>query len=172
MTLDEAIKEFTDWGKDNRKEQNFWAAERDENDETNPLSYADCEGLARDAETRAEYHEQLAEWLTELKQLKAIIAGYGDVNMQKLEMVLDMIRIGSEDAWAKIEREKELKEAKRLLKAAVEDIHKKCSCECSHYKDRDCDICVNEITCDYDSRFQWVHEAEALKLIGDESSGV
>ena len=38
MTLDEVIKEFTDWAKDNRKEQNFWAAERDENDETNPLS--------------------------------------------------------------------------------------------------------------------------------------
>lgn len=70
MTLDETIKEFTDWAKDNRKEQNFWAAERDENDETNPLSYADREGLARDAETRAEYHEQLAEWLTELKEWK------------------------------------------------------------------------------------------------------
>lgn len=70
MTLDEAIKEFTDWAKGNRKEQNFWAAERDGNDETNPLSYADCEGLARDAETRAEYHEQLAEWLTELKDLR------------------------------------------------------------------------------------------------------
>lgn len=61
----------------------------------------------------------------------------------------------------------ELCEAKRLLKAAVEDIHKKCSCECSHYKGRDCDICVNEITCDYDSRFQWVLEAEALNLIGE-----
>lgn len=73
MTLDETIKEFTDWAKDNRKEQNYWAAERDENDETNPLSYADCEGLARDAETRAEYHEQLAEWLTELKELRRLV---------------------------------------------------------------------------------------------------
>ena len=70
MTIDDAIKEFTDWAKGNREEQNFWAAERDENDETNPLSYADCEGLARDAETRAEYHEQLAEWLIELKDLR------------------------------------------------------------------------------------------------------
>lgn len=66
-------------------------------------------------------HRQLAEWLTELKQLKAIIAGDNDVNMQKLEMVLAMIRIGSEGAWAKIEREKELEETKRLLKLAVED---------------------------------------------------
>lgn len=73
MTIDDAIKEFTDWAKDNRKEQNFWAAERDENDETNPLSYADCEGLARDAETRAEYHEQLAEWLIELKEARKLL---------------------------------------------------------------------------------------------------
>ena len=64
---------------------------------------------------------QIAEWLTELKQLKAIIAGDDNVNMQKLEMVLAMIRIGSEGAWAKIEREKELEGAKRLLKLAVED---------------------------------------------------
>jgi len=114
MTLDETIKEFTDWAKDNRKEQNFWAAERDENDETNPLSYADCEGLARDAETRAEYHEQLAEWLTELK------------------------------------------EAKRLLKAAVKDINSYVDCYEAH-----CDECC----CIYDNHCHWKHEAEALKLL-------
>lgn len=66
--------------------------------------------------------------------------------------------------------ENENRELKKLLKAAVEDIHKKCSCECSHYKGRDCDICVNEITCGYDSRFQWALEAEALKLIGGKNN--
>lgn len=89
MTLDEAIKEFTDWAKGNRKEQNFWAAERDENDETNPLSYADCEGLARDAETRAEYHEQLAEWLTDYKELKNSI---GAVKLSNMKEALELIR--------------------------------------------------------------------------------
>ena len=89
MTLDETIKEFTNWAKGNRKEQNFWAAERDENDETNPLSYADCEGLARDAETRAEYHEQLAEWLTELKELRNSI---GAVKLSNMKEALALIR--------------------------------------------------------------------------------
>ena len=142
MTLDEVIKEFTDWAKDNRKEQNFWAAERDENDETNPLSCADCEGLARDAEKRAEYHEQLAEWLTELKLLKTIIAGYGTVDMQKLDMILTMIRTESESAWTRIEREKELAEAKRLLKLAVEQMAEVGAvCDCIHSQNCPLDEC-------------------------------
>ena len=81
------------------------------------------------------------------------------MNMQKLEMVLAMIRIGSEDAWAKTEREKELKEAKRLLKAAVEDINYYVDCYEAH-----CDGCC----CDQNNHCHWKHEAEALALIGEE----
>ena len=62
---------------------------------------------------------------------------------------------------------KELKEAKRLLKAAVEDIHKKCSCECSHYKGRDCDICEKHGNCSYADSFKWCKADIALKLIGE-----
>ena len=68
MTLDEAIKEFTICAINDRKEQNYWAAERDE---TSPFCNAECYQLADDAETRAEYNEQLAEWLTELKDLRS-----------------------------------------------------------------------------------------------------
>ena len=123
MTLDEVIKEFTDWAKDNRKEQNFWAAERDENDETNPLSYADCEGLARDAETRAEYHEQLAEWLTELK------------------------------------------EAKRLLKAAVEDLKFESQCRNCKYQQTGLDNICNGCR---GNKYEWRYADEALELLNDE----
>jgi len=56
--------------------------------------------------------------------------------------------------------ENENRELKRLLKEAMSDIYKKCSCDNS-----DCDICEKEI-CDYDDRFIWNHTDEALKLIG------
>lgn len=121
-------------------------------------------------------HRQLAEWLTELKQLKAIIAGYGNVDMKKLEMVLDMIRIGSEGEWTKIEREKELKEAKRLLKAAVEDMSVTVAevynggliCECCKWKSQigGC-CCPDDGGCDV--AYRWRYADEALKLIGGTS---
>ena len=54
----------------------------------------------------------------------------------------------------------ELKEAKRLLKAAVEDINYYVDCYEAH-----CDECC----CDHDNHCHWNHEAEALALIGGES---
>lgn len=51
----------------------------------------------------------------------------------------------------------ELKEAKRLLKAAVEDINFYVDCYEAH-----CDECC----CSQDNHCHWKHEAEALKLIG------
>jgi hypothetical protein len=57
--------------------------------------------------------------------------------------------------------EEQLKEAKRLLKAAVEDIHKT-----YHHRDECSDICKNKQTCTINCAFVWQHEAEALKLIG------
>ena len=53
----------------------------------------------------------------------------------------------------------ELKEAKRLLKAAVEDINFYVDCYEEH-----CDECC----CDHDNHCHWKHEAEALALIGGE----
>lgn len=55
--------------------------------------------------------------------------------------------------------ENENRELKRVLKIAMSDIYKKCSCDNS-----DCDICEKEI-CDYDDRFIWKHEEEAFDLI-------
>lgn len=50
-------------------------------------------------------------------------------------------------------------EAKRLLKAAVEDINFYVDCYESH-----CDECC----CSQDNHCHWKHEAKALKLIGED----
>lgn len=54
----------------------------------------------------------------------------------------------------------ENKQLKRILKVAISNIYKKCSCENS-----DCDICETETTCDYDNRFTWKLKKEAFDLI-------
>ncbi len=77
-------------------------------------------GIETECYQCAKEHEQLAEWLTELK------------------------------------------EAKRLLKAAVEDINFYVDC----YEAR-CDECC----CDHDNHCHWKHEAEALKLLGGSENG-
>lgn len=55
-------------------------------------------------------------------------------------------------------REKQ-EQLKRILKNAMSDIYKKCSCD-----NFDCDICEKK-TCDYDDRFTWRLEKEAFDLI-------
>lgn len=55
----------------------------------------------------------------------------------------------------------ELCEAKRLLKAAVEDINYYVDCYEAH-----CDECC----CDHDNRCHWKHEAKALALIGEDTN--
>lgn len=57
---------------------------------------------------------------------------------------------------------RELKEAKRLLKAAVEDMNNG-GCNSNCYKCKHCGAC------DYSERFTWKLTDEALKLIGGEA---
>ena len=105
------------------------------------------------SDRHAERCRQLAEWLKELKELREII---------------DACNILAVDGFAIIRLCKELKEAKRLLKMAVEDFSN--IYDHIFYCDGMCDTCPihgNRDTCD-----KWVHADEALKLIGDESSGV
>jgi len=83
-------------------------------------------------------HRQLAEWLMELKDTRAALNDCG----VEIEMLLG-----------------ELKEAKRLLKLAVEDMSEKnfCTKVCK----RDNFACRVSDTCD----FKWRYTDEALKLI-------
>lgn len=74
-----------------------------------------------------------------------------DESRQCMECAADHIQLAE---WLR-----ELKETKRLLKAAVEDINYYVDCYEAH-----CDECC----CDHDNHCHWKHEAEALALIGGE----
>ena len=65
----------------------------------------------------------------------------------------------------------ELCEAKRLLKAAVEDFTK-VPCNNDAYNPNSCGICVKQNNCKYSDSFKWRYADEALKLIGDEPNGI
>jgi hypothetical protein len=60
----------------------------------------------------------------------------------------------------------ELKEAKRLLKMAVEDISKM-SCNNDTHSPDSCYICDKHGNCSYADSFKWCKADEVLKLIGD-----
>ena len=61
----------------------------------------------------------------------------------------------------------ELVEAKRLLKAAVEDLAKK-PCNNDVYIPSTCNACIKQGNCDYDDSFRWRYADEALALIGED----
>lgn len=83
----------------------------------------------------ASEYKQIAEWLTEQKELRSLKTDY---------------------VFFKAE-------AKKLLKAAVEDINFYVDCYEAH-----CDECC----CDHDNHCHWKHEAKALALIGGEADGI
>ena len=114
LTLDEAIKHCLEVTEQNETQAEKW---QEEGGEEWGKTTA-CRECAAD-------HRQLAEWLTELKDLR-----------------------------------EENEQLKRILKVAISNIYKKCSCENS-----DCDICETETACDYDNRFTWKLEKEAFDLI-------
>lgn len=143
-------------------------------------------------------HRQLAEWLTELKDLREenkVLMHECDRLIKEKGELLSKVSIGEicqleeqikdwKEEYANLNKisygfYKELKEAKRLLKAAVEDFR---FLE-SHSEDEegnclinynglkiDCKICPlnNAGICDPKIGCRWNHEAEALALIGEE----
>lgn len=156
MTLDEAITHCLEVAEENDlaaktyellAENNHNAYER-LTAETNSSRCAEC----------AADHRQLAEWLKDYKDLKNSI---GAVRLNNMTEALKLIRAYKAE---NITQKKLIAEYKRLLKAAVEDIHKT-----YHHRDECCDICKNKQTCTINCAFVWQHEAEALKLIGGKS---
>lgn len=132
MTLDEAIKHCLEVAEQNETQAEKW---QEEGGEQWGKTTA-CRECAAD-------HRQLAEWLMELKDLRA----------------------EQNDQYVFIhELMSELKEAKRLLKLAVEDMH---------IEDM-CDVCVKRIPnssihCpDSSNCFVWRYKDEAEKLLNDE----
>ena len=94
-------------------------------------------------------YRQLAEWLTELKELRSIT---------------DACNILAVDVFAVEKLCKELKEAKRLLKAATNVLNMFIPCDEDY-----CSECIKQRqNCDYDDSFKWRYADEALALIGEE----
>ena len=148
MTLNEAIK---NWQRQ---------AELDDNCADKCVAaYGEDNDIVEAWRECAAYHRQLAEWLTELKELRSIV---------------DACNILAVDAFAIENLCKELKEAKRLLKLALDDfktlgkqVEDKNGC-CS-LKDNVCPLCVlggENMISDDDCR--WRYTDEALALIGEE----
>lgn len=63
----------------------------------------------------------------------------------------------------------ELKESKKLLKMAVEDLSKM-PCNKDTYSPDSCYICVKHGSCSYTDSFKWCYADIALKLIGDDTN--
>lgn len=152
MTIDEAIKHCLEVAEQNETQAEMIGRQ---------LIGSAIDKYITNCRKCAAEHRQLAEWLTELKELRSIV---------------DACNILAVDAFAVEKLCKELKEAKRLLKAAVEDFrivgtmledgHGHCTAEIS------CDECMlggGNLADDC----QWRHEAEALKLIekGEQNCG-
>lgn len=136
LTLDEAIKHCLEVAEQNERKAEY-RPRMDYYDEIE--SRADCLECAAD-------HRQLAEWLTELKELRGLVAASN---------------VLAKDVLAVDTLCKQILEYKRLLKLAVEDMH---------IEDM-CDACVKRIPdspirCPDDSNcFVWRYKDEALKLI-------
>lgn len=130
-------------------------------------------------ESRKHYvaeQRQLAEWLTELKDLreenKVLTSECDRLIKEKGELLSkvsgsDVLRICQLEEQLQVELDNshcleiELKEAKRLLKATTSDIYEVCSCNTLG-----CGICEHKReTCDYDDRFTWRHKDAVLNLL-------
>jgi hypothetical protein len=151
MTLDEAIKHCLEVAEENDlaagtyellAENNHNAYER-LTAETNSSRCAEC----------AADHRQLAEWLTELKELRNSV---GAVKLSNMKEARELIR----DYKAEnITQKKLIAEYKRLLKAAVEDF-RRATQGCIVIQ---CDSCSHTST---HKGCVWRYADEALALIG------
>ena len=153
MTLDEAIK---NWQRQ---------AELDDNCADKCVAaYGEDNDIVKSWRECAAYHRQLAEWLGELKELRSIV---------------DACNILALDAFAVENLCKELKEAKRLLKAAVEDFAKldrentkNKNCMMSEMDCADCPLSWDSVDDRVEPCHSWRYTNEALKLIGGEPNGI
>lgn len=158
LTLDEAIKHCLEVVKKNeqaKKDGNLWI----------DTEYEDC----------CADHRQLAEWLTELQELRSQIEAprLGSIEEYHYELAKCKAAFWScnrrcMDAEEQYRRkadelrkaQEQIAEYKRLLKAAVEDMNSNNIC----FDINACNVCTekNCISCD---TFHWRYTDEALKLI-------
>ena len=120
---------------------------------------------------QSDYHaacyKQVAEWLTELKELRE----ENKVLMQECDRLIKekgelLNKVSGGDVLRICQLEEQLKKAKRLLKAAVEDINGAEACDtCEYYT-----VIYNDM-CKKNDCYKWRYADEALKLIGGSENG-
>ena len=157
MTLDEAIKHCLEVAEKNDGEAEVYdLLAKNHNNTYEKLTasrfYADCAECAAD-------HRQLAEWLTDYKELKNSI---GAAKLSNMKEALGLIR---EYKAENIAQKKLIAEYKRLLKAAVEDANAEAESLCAFCKHNDlvdgCPYIESYSECEY----KWRYTDEAIKLI-------
>ena len=156
MTLDEAIKHCLEVAEKNESKAQkigcqFLGTTKDR-------EATECRECAAD-------HRQLAEWLTELKELRNSL---GAVKLSNMKEALELIR----DYKAEnITQKKLIAEYKRLLREAVDDVR---YCMRSYDPCEVCALleengeCVAADDDDCSEKYKWRYEAEALALIGED----
>lgn len=147
MTIDEAIRHCEEVA----RSCDWQAAQCDETD-----GY-ECHEKAGNEECASD-HRQLAAWLRELKDLRLTV---GMIKVEDLKSALTLLR---EYKAENNEMRERIEEYKRLLKAAVEDMHNENGCSL------DCNVCENAKE-DFRKCYghpKWRYKDEALKLIGEE----
>jgi hypothetical protein len=155
LTLDEAIKHCLEVAEQNETQadkigRQFIGSAMDKR-------ATDCRECAAD-------HRQLAEWLTDYKELKNSI---GAVKFSNMKEALELIR---EYKAESIAQKKLIAEYKRLLKLAVEDfdsIYCRLGDACEPMPD--CDVCPF-IPSGRACNCQWRYADEALALIGEDTN--
>lgn len=142
LTLSEAIKHCLEVA-----ESNYELADKfDAWDEWEKADADNCRECAAD-------HRQFAEWLTELKELRTLVAASN---------------VLAKDVLAVDTLCKQILEYKRLLKLAVEDFS---NVDYHIYEcDMDCDTCP--LHGERDNCLVWRYADEALKLLEDEPNGI
>lgn len=148
LTLDEAIKHCLEVA-----EENYELADKfDAWDEWEESDANNCRECAAD-------HRQLAEWLTDYKKLKATYKHISEWNRKLIDHKNDAVC-----KWG--ECNEQLKEAKRLLKLAVEDF------DMGMTTDDMCNVCKFAFGHCTGKKCTWRYADEALKLIGEKTDGI
>lgn len=153
LILDEAIKHCLE------------AAEQEES----IINYPHSDIVLGDLDIESRKHfmaeqKQLAEWLTELKELRE---KYREVVMEG-----EILNADYTEQVALNEQYKNREEQyKRLMKLALEDLRLGRKCQfCKHLITGYADICY---WCHFNTnKWEWRYADEALKLIGDEPNGI
>jgi len=163
MTLDEAIKHCLEVAEENDLAAGTYEllAENNHNAyekltaETNSSRCAEC----------ATEHRQLAEWLTDYKELKNSVGAVKLKDMKEAVGLLQELNAENDQLTS------QLVEAKRLLKLAVDDMYNSVNdVHCKYCSKWHTDQCqgTSHLDCYVENKFKWRYTAEALALIGED----